>query len=288
MNIDLANKSIKIEADKYNKFKNIFTKIRDAESLNSKQRIEYFKNLSEIKGDENDGLDEIFNLFIDRMIKLELNRDEHLEKTISKLIIPVTEIYPTIIKQQKNNLDDLARERKNTQVNQSKSIIEKREKENVKSYKDFQKNSINDSKYILMNYIHSELKYHAALMEKLNHLFFKINGIDPLVHLKKFGESYGINDYDIRKLKNVNKEKIEEYEKNRKENEDEEKNGVYSSGEGSDEEITTSVKKSKVKDSSIKKSKNKKNNKSKNTKISSEDNEEIKESATSDKKIDED
>ena len=178
MNIDLANKSIKIEADKYNKFKNIFTKIRDAERLNSKQRIEYFKNLSEIKVNENESLDEIFNLFIDRMIKLELNRDEHLKKTISELIIPVTEIYPKIINQQKNNLDDLALKRKNTpQVNQSKSIIEKREKENVKSYKDFQTNSINDSKYILMNYIHSELKYHAALMEKLNHLFFKITNL---------------------------------------------------------------------------------------------------------------
>jgi hypothetical protein len=288
MNIDLANKSIKIEADKYNKFKNIFTKIRDAESLNSKQRIEYFENLFEIKEYENKDLKKIFDSFREGMKNLESKRDKHL-KIISELILPVADMYPTIIKKQKSNLDDLALKRKNTpQINQSKSIIEKREKENVKSYKDFQTNSINDSKYILMNYIHSELKYHAALMEELNHLFFKINGIDPLVHLKKFGESYGINDYDISKLENVNKEKIEEYENNRKENEDKEKSGVYSSGEGSDEEITTSVKKSKVKDSSIKKSKNKKNNKSKNTKISSEDNEEIKESATSDKKIDED
>ena len=49
MNIDLANKSIKNEADKYSKIKNIFTKLKDAESLNSKQRIEYFENLFEIK-----------------------------------------------------------------------------------------------------------------------------------------------------------------------------------------------------------------------------------------------
>jgi len=290
MNIDLANKSIKNEADKYSKIKNIFTKLRDAESLNSKQRIEYFENLFEIKEYENKDLKKIFDSFREGMKNLESKRDKHL-KIISELILPVADMYPTIIKGQKNNLDDLARKRKNNpQVSQSRSIIEKREKENVKSYKDFQTNSINDSKYILMNYIHSELKYHAALMEELNSLFFKINDIEPLVHLKKFGESYGINDYDISKLKleNVDKKKIEEYEKNRKENEDEEKIGVYSSGEESDEEITTSVKKSKVKNSSIKKSKNKKNNKSKNTKINSEDNEEIKESATSDKKIDED
>jgi hypothetical protein len=288
MNIDLANKSIKSEADKYSKIKNIFTKLRDAESLNSKQRIEYFENLFEIKEYENKDLKKIFDSFREGMKNLESKRDKHL-KIISELILPVADMYPTIIKKQKSNLDDLALKRKNTpQINQSKSIIEKREKENVKSYKDFQTNSINDSKYILMNYIHSELKYHATLMEELNSLFFKINDIDPLVHLKKFGESYGINDYDLIKLKNVNKEKIEEHEKNRKENEDKEKSGVYSSGEGSDEEITTSVKKSKVKDSLIKSRKNKKNNKSKNTKINSEDNEEIKESATSDKKIDED
>ena len=289
MNIDLANKSIKSEADKYSKIKNIFTKLRDAESLNSKQRIEYFENLFEIKEYENKDLKKIFDSFREGMKNLESKRDKHL-KIISELILPVADMYPTIIKKQKSKLDDLALKRKkNTpQINQSKSIIEKREKENVKSYKDFQTNSINDSKYILMNYIHSELKYHAALMEELNSLFFKINDIEPLVHLKKFGESYGINDYDLIKLKNVDKKKIEEYEKNRKENEDEEKSGVYPSGEESDEEITTSVKKSKVKNSSIKKSKNKKNNKSKNTKINSEDNEEIKESATSDKKIDED
>jgi len=285
MNIDLANKSIKSEADKYSKIKNIFTKLRDAESLNSKQRIEYFENLYSIKENENKSLEKIFNLFRNKMKDLESKRDKHLE-IISNIIIPVADMYPTIIKEQKNNLDELALNPKNTE-----KINQKKEKNHVKSYKKFQTNSKNDSKYILMNYIYSELEYHATLMEELNSLFFKINDIEPLVHLKKFGESYGINDYDLSKLKNVDKKKmkkIEEYENNRKENEDKEKSGVYSSGEGSDEEITTSVKKSKVKDSSIKKSKNKKNNKSKNTKISSEDNEEIKESATSDKKIDED
>lgn len=282
MNIDLANKSIKSEADKYSKIKNIFTKLREAESLNSKQRIEYFENLYSIKENENKSLEKIFNLFRNRMKDLESKRDKHLG-IISNIIIPVADMYPSIIKEQKNNLDELALNRKNTE-----KINQKREKNHVKSYKKFQTNSTNDSKYILMNYIYSELEYHATLMEELNSLFFKINDIEPLVHLKKFGESYGINDYDLSKLKNVDKKKIEEYENNRKENEDKEKSGVYSSGEGSDEEITTSVKKSKVKDSSIKKSKNKKNNKSKNTKISSEDNEEIKESATSDKKIDED
>ena len=282
MNIDLANKSIKSEADKYSKIKNIFTKLREAESLNSKQRIEYFENLYSIKENENKSLEKIFNLFRNRMKDLESKRDKHLE-IISNIIIPVADMYPSIIKEQKNNLDELARNRKNTE-----KINQKSEKKYVKSYKKFQTNSTNDSKYILMNYIYSELEYHATLMEELNSLFFKINDIEPLVHLKKFGESYGINDYDLGKLKNVDKKKIEEYENNRKENEDKEKRGVYSSGEGSDEEITTSVKKSKVKDSSIKKSKNKKNNKSKNTKINSEDNEEIKESATSDKKIDED
>ena len=279
MNIDLANKSIKNEADKYNKIKNIFTKLKDAESLNSKQRIEYFENLFEIKEHENGNKDlkKIFNLFREGMKNLESNRDEHL-KTISDTIIPVTEMFPSTIKKQKNNLDDLALKRKN-----GGKIIEK---DHEKIYKKFLYNSINDSKYILMNYIFSELKYHATLMEELNNLFFEINDIEPLVHLKKFGKNYGINNYDISKLNGVDMERVEAKEKKIKENKEQEKSGVYPNEEGSEEEIATSVKKSK--NSSIKKSKNKKNNKSKNSKISSEDNEEIKESATSDKKIDED
>ena len=279
MNIDIANKSIKNEADKYNKIKNIFTKLKDAESLNSKQRIEYFENLFEIKEHENGNKDlkKIFNLFREGMKNLESNRDEHL-KTISDIIIPVTEMFPSTIKKQKNNLDDLALKRKN-----GGKIIEK---DHEKIYKKFLYNSINDSKYILMNYIFSELKYHATLMEELNNLFFEINDIEPLVHLKKFGKNYGINNYDISKLKGVDMERVEAKEKKIKENKEQEKSGVYPNEEGSEEEIATSVKKSK--NSSIKKSKNKKNNKSKNSKISSEDNEEIKESATSDKKIDED
>ena len=279
MNIDLANKSIKNEADKYSKIKNIFTKLKDAESLNSKQRIECFENLFEIKEHENGNKDlkKIFNLFREGMKDLESNRDEHL-KTISDIIIPVTEIFPSTIKKQKKNLDDLALQRKN-----GGKI---KEKDHEKIYKKFLNNSINDSKYILMNYIFSELKYHAALMEELNNLFFEINDIEPLVHLKKFGKNYGINNYDISKLNGVDMERVEAKEKKIKENKEQEKSGVYPNEEGSEEEIATSVKKSK--NSSIKKSKNKKNNKSKNSKISSEDNEEIKESATSDKKIDED
>ena len=36
MNLDVANKSLKIETDNFNKIKNICTRIKEAESLNSK------------------------------------------------------------------------------------------------------------------------------------------------------------------------------------------------------------------------------------------------------------
>ena len=322
MNLDVANKSLKIETDNFNKIKNIFTTIKEAESLNSKQRIEYFENLFEIKEYENDGLRKIFDTYRESMKKLEAKREEHL-KTISNLIIPVTDAYPIIIKEQKKNLDDLSLKRKDwVKIPPSNSVRSKFEKAHEKSYKNFQKNCFNDSKYILMHYIHSELQYHSAMMEEMNNLFFKINDIEPVAYLEKFGEEYKLKNYIFDWLKNqkINMEQIKEKEKNKKENEEKEKSEVYSDGDDSDEEKIVTKNGSKVKKSSNKKSgvysgeedndsdeekivkkkslrgknmadkenNNKINNKSKKSKISSENNEEIKESVITDKKIDED
>ena len=321
MNLDVANKSLKIETDNFNKIKNIFTRIKEAESLNSKQRIEYFENLFEVKEYENDGLKKIFDSYREGMKKLEAKREEHLN-TISSLILPVGDMYPLLIKEQKKNLDDLALRRKEmVKIPPSNSVRSKIEKNHEKSYKDFQKNCLNDSKYILMHYIHSELQYHSTMMEEMNNLFFKINDIEPNAYLEKFGEEYHIKNYNFDRLKiqKIDMKQIKEKEKNRKENQEKEKSEVYSDDDSDEEKIVTK-KSSKVKKSSNKKSgvdsgeedndneeektvkkkssrvknmedkesNNKINNKSKKSKISSENNEEIKESVITDKKIDED
>ena len=311
MNLDVANKSLKIETDNFNKIKNIFTRIKEAESLNSKQRIEYFENLFEVKEYENDGLKKIFDSYREGMKKLEAKREEHL-KTISGLILPVADMYPVLIKEQKKNLDDLALRRKEmVKIPPSNSVRSKVEKNHEKSYKDFQKNYFNDSKYILMHYIHSELQYHSTMMEEMNNLFFKINDIEPNAYLEKFGEEYHIKNYNFDRLKiqKIDMKQIKEKEKSEVYSDDDsdeekivtkksskvkkslnKKSGVDSGEEDNDNEEEKTVKKksSRVKNMEDKESNNKINNKTKKSKISSENNEEIKESVITDKKIDED
>ena len=275
MRIDDTNKIIKNELNKFTKLKKIFTQLYDAELLNSRKRIEYFENLFQIRED-NEGLKKINDIFREEMKRLEKDREKHLE-IMTSLIIPVIDMYPTEIKRQKKNMDDLAVQRKNMEkMRASTSEISKSERSYEDGYRAFQKNITKDSKYLLMHYIYSELKNHSAALERLTNLFFKINNIEPYAYLKKFGENYEINNYNFSKLK-IDMDEIEEKEKDKREKEEREKDEVYTSDEDEDddeERIRVSKKKSTLK-SSIKISKSKK--KSTNTKISESQKEDEKE-----------
>ena len=205
------------------------------------------------------------------MKRLEKDREKHLE-IMTSLIIPVIDMYPTEIKRQKKNMDDLAVQRKNMEkMRASTSEISKSERSYEDGYRAFQKNITKDSKYLLMHYIYSELKNHSAALERLTNLFFKINNIEPLIHLKKFGEDLEINNYDFRKL-NLDMDEIEEKEKYEKEKEDKEKDEVYSDEEEEDKDeegIIRSRSKFGIKSSiKIEKSRRTDKKKSTNTKIS--------------------
>ena len=274
MNIEEANRYIKNEFNKYSKLKKAFTKIHDAETNNSKKRIEHFEKLFEIKENDNEGLKKIFDLFREEMKKLETNREKHLE-TLKDLIIPVTDMYPTLLKNEKKNLDELSLDRKNmAKIRPSTSIRSASEKKSEKNYSKFLSQKIKDDKFLFMHFVHSELEYHAIMMEKLTNLFFKINNMEPKAYLKQFAENYNYKNYNFNKL-GINIEEIEENEKKIKEKENKEKNEVYTSDEEESSDEIISKSKSKIKNSSIKKSENKKIKKSKNTvKISSEKNDE--------------
>ena len=297
MRIDDTNKIIKNELNKFTKLKKIFTQLYDAELLNSRKRIEYFENLFQIRED-NEGLKKINDIFREEMKRLEKDREKHLE-IMTSLIIPVIDMYPTEIKRQKKNMDDLAVQRKNMEkMRASTSEISKSERSYEDGYRAFQKNITKDSKYLLMHYIYSELKNHSAALERLTNLFFKINNIEPLIHLKKFGEDLEINNYDFRKL-NLNMDEIEEKEKYEKEKEDKEKDEVYSDEEEEDNDeegiirsknnfgIKYSIKLTKSRRTDKKKSTNTKISESQKEDDKEKDREKVKESIVEKSKIEE-
>ena len=263
MNIDEANRLIKNDFDTFSKYKKAFTQISEAESLNMVNKTKYLDDLLGLKEEDNKSLDEIIFLFKNGITELEkIKSDQHL-KTISEIIIPVTDIYyQKILKEQKKNLDDLKNMAKNRSI-YSKSSSEKKLEKN---YKKIQREKIKDNKYIFLQFVLSELKYHTASLEKLTDLFFKIMDKKPEALLENFGEKYHISDFNYNKIVENFKE-IKEKEKNKKKKADKEKSSVYTNDddkeeeENSDEIITES--KSKVINSSIKKSKNKKIKKSK-------------------------
>ena len=72
-----------------------------------------------------------------------------------------------------------------------------------------EKNRVNDDKCIISHFIHSELKYHCAAIQKLSELFSHINKTNVNTGLVKFADDYGIKKLKkkIRILKLKNKKR---------------------------------------------------------------------------------
>ena len=215
-NEDKLNEKISNEIKKYGVLKSSFQNIFKSEEKASKARIENYDKINTIKETDNNQLVDIYKEFINEMKLLEEKRKQHLGK-INDLIIPVTELYPEKLKNTKKKLDDLIKLRKNkTKVlkNQEKAKInndvneaqklnaelarqleeEKKKGENLETeIMGFEKERIENNKFLFLQYIHSELKYHAASLEKMSLLFNKINSIEPREELVEFKKRYGIN-----------------------------------------------------------------------------------------------
>lgn len=260
MNLDEKSKSIKNNIDKYGQLNKSFTQLKEAESKASKDRIENFETLFQLKENDNDGLKNINDKFREEMKKLEDDRGIHLKK-ISELIIPITEIYPSKLKKQKIELDDEAKREK--QRGPAPVGVKKNNSKNLtdfeKKFLEFEKNLVQDEKYLFMHFIHSEMKYHSAALERLNNLFYQIVNLEPKAYLAKF-----VNDFkiDIDKLPEKYSSDIKAYEmedKNNKKKEEEEKIEVFDSNNGDEENSKSSFIESKTR-SKTKKSANKKSN----------------------------
>lgn len=242
LNIDEVNKFIKTQSKMFEKLTKAFTKIQEAEQKASKIRqdnFQQFENMEKIIEDDNPTLKELYKNFGKNMKDLENMREDHL-KTLKELIIPVTEFYPTKLKKNKMNLDEISKAKKNTE-NLRKSQadgndITKSERTEIskrnnfeKEFLKYEKERVEDNRFLFLNYIHSELKYHCAVLEELSKLFVETNKRNVTVDLKNFAENYSIKNYNFKKLgidmNNLNDQVIEE------ENERKRKiNSVYTSG----------------------------------------------------------
>ena len=248
LNIDEVNKFIKTQSKMFEKLTKAFTKIQEAEQKASKIRqdnFQQFENMEKIIEDDNPTLKELYKNFGKNMKDLENMREDHL-KTLKELIIPVTEFYPTKLKKNKMNLDEISKAKKNTE-NLRKSQadgndITKSERTEIskrnnfeKEFLKYEKERVEDNRFLFLNYIHSELKYHCAVLEELSKLFVETNKRNVTVDLKNFAENYSIKNYNFKKLgidmNNLNDQVIEE------ENERKRKiNSVYTSQKKSDDD----------------------------------------------------
>ena len=248
LNIDEVNKFIKTQSKMFEKLTKAFTKIQEAEQKASKIRqdnFQQFENMEKIIEDDNPTLKELYKNFGKNMKDLENMREDHL-KTLKELIIPVTEFYPTKLKKNKMNLDEISKAKKNTEnlrKSQADGIdITKSERTEIskrnnfeKEFLKYEKERVEDNRFLFLNYIHSELKYHCAVLEELSKLFVETNKRNVTVDLKNFAENYSIKNYNFKKLgidmNNLNDQVIEE------ENERKRKiNSVYTSQKKSDDD----------------------------------------------------
>ena len=229
INIDLVNKRLKSDTQTYEKFTKVFTKIKEAEEKASKIRKECFQNFEDsvkINEKDNEALLELYKNFGKKMKEFENDRDINI-KTLTDIIIPVTEFYPSKLKKNKNNLDEIQKAKKNTENLQksnalpsqlNKSYNNENEKMNTfeKEFKNYDKERSEDNRLLLLRFIHSELKYHCAQLQQMSELFAKTNSKDVTAGLKPFAKEYGIEKIDLSKFiskNNVIEENVDEEEK---------------------------------------------------------------------------
>ena len=241
------NVKIQSELKKYEILKKSFFQIYKSESEVSKNRTENFNKLIDIQEYDNTILKDIYSLFTNEMKNVEQSRNEHSKK-IWDLILPVTDYYPEKLKKTKKLLEDLAKVKKTkNNLEKSKSqaldvsqnqkinkelVNSRREEKSIgdslgKAVAEFERDRTIDNKHLFMHYIHSELKYHAAALEKLSQLFFEIQNKEPFIELEEFSKKYQI-EFEPQKL-DIDMKKIKKDEENRREEDSRQINNVYES-----------------------------------------------------------
>jgi len=218
----ILNGKIENEKKKYELLKNAFYQIYENEKETEKTRIKSYEQINTIKEGDNTQLSKIYKEFNDTMKKLETDREKHLNKVYNELL-PVIVYYPEKLDKLKKNLMNVKdiREQKEKNVKEQEKAKkkndseaarnlnaeiqnkEKKQKQEINNLERkmcmFEAERVNDNKCLFLQFIHSELEYHAKALEKMSSLFNLINSIDPKLDLPNFENKYGIK-IDLREI----------------------------------------------------------------------------------------
>lgn len=235
-NDKLIDSNIDKEAKKFNNLDKIFSKLLKQEKSIKDDRIKAFEDLNKID-EENLYLQDMYKNFKQSMIDLEKARQNKIEK-LERTIVPSIRYYPTKIKTFKrplNSLKDLSKSIDNQdnkiqkaktksdvdaiRMHEEQKIKINHEKLNLgknleKELVEFEAMRIDDNKSILLHYIHSELAYHANVMQSLSKLYQEINILEPKEKLKNYIHKYNLNS--LRDLNLEDKYKFKDGESERK------------------------------------------------------------------------
>ena len=209
------------EIKKYEILKKSFLRMCQAEdNANEKNKniFQLFENLNF----QNDILRNNYNELVNNIRDLENDKIKIYKKEIKDLILEVSNYYPQKLKNLKDEITRIA--------GQNREIEDKLDK--------FEKERINDNKYLFLHFLYSELDYHSKAIEKMSKIFTDGKDFDPREKLEEFNKEIGINvDYnkffDIEEIMKNKKEREKKKIKERKKEEDDITN-TYSKSESSD------------------------------------------------------
>ena len=222
----------------YELIKTVFTKIYDIEKDLLNKRKSSFQDIANIDEEDNEILKNIYKDFTEQMDGLEKYR-ENLMTKIQEKLIPACKYYISNSKQAKKDIGKYKDKKKlnekqefelekakasrntikesqlNNEIEKSKLEIDNELSSIQKNMIKYEKDRIEDSKYIILHFIHCEMAYHAKSVEKLSKLYKDINVLNPKVCLKGFTDKMnfqGVNaedfGYDEREFTNYKKSTI--------------------------------------------------------------------------------
>lgn len=224
------------EIKKYGILKDAFQQIAKVEGNLYEKRKKAFDQIKGIKELDNVYISDIYLNFTTEMSGLEEFRKTLISK-INDKILPATVFYPTKAKAYKQNVGDYGNIKKqkakqenekikaqtNSQVEKAKSLqtdiarkedlINQNGESIEKNFLKFEADRVVDNKYLFLHFIHSELAYHTAALEKLSTLYKNIQDIEPIEKLPDFVGKYSLDSvgdlreygYDAKKIERRNR-----------------------------------------------------------------------------------
>lgn len=244
----LAEKVSK-ELKKYKTLKKIFMGLFDAEVENQTKRKIAFKEMINVKENDNENLALIQKIFISRMLEFEEIRGE-LQKALINRYVPITIYIPEKLEKIKKDikgLSDIKSQREkaakeqekaraksdNAKANQlNQEILRKQAEESSKgntienNLTLLESERIQDNKNMIMDLILEEMTFHTRSIELLTRVYNEIGQVEPYEKLPDFLTNYNIKSVSLKDIK-IDMNQIEKEKERRERERQEVKNQVF-------------------------------------------------------------